>query len=138
MSYIKFKGHGIKFGYLSYKMIMTDKNRSFLFDEDGNPNDLGIAKIIYSGYVNNCINKDVEAKITFDEFSRLVDSCAATPEGVDELKEAIKAWTESSDIQDLVKATVEDKEEKKNQEVSPISSESSSLHTESLESGPGN
>ncbi len=128
---------GLKFGYLSYKLIMTDKNRELFFDEDGTPNDLGLAKIIYSGYQNNCVNKNTEVTLSIDDFSRSIDSMITTETGKDELAAIIKSWAESTDIQNLVKDV-----EKKSQEVSPDQStetltESSSLPTESLESAPG-
>lgn len=128
------KAVGLKFGYLSYKLIMTDKNRSLMFSDDGNPNDLGVSKIIYSGYQNNCINKNVEAEIGFDDFSREVDKLAASEEGIKKLTEIIQVWTDSADIQALVKDTGE----KKSQEIPvEILTESNSSVTESLESVPG-
>lgn len=96
---------GLKFGYLSYKIIMTDKNRPLLFEEDGTPNTLGICKIIYSGYQNNCINKNVEADISFEDFSREIDAMLLTETGVETLKNILNEWSQSSDIQDLIKDT---------------------------------
>ena len=82
---------------------MTSKNRSLLFDENGNPTDIGVAKIIYSGYQNNCLNKDIDADIPFDDFTKWVDGLIQTEKGNDELKEIITIWSESADIQALVK-----------------------------------
>ena len=131
---INIKGHTLHFGYLSYKLIMTDKNRSLMFDENGNPNDIGITKIIYSGYQNHCINKDIEATLSFEDFSRLVDDLAVTPEGLEELKVIIKSWSESTDIQKLVKDTGE----KKSLTEGPTTlMESNNLPLENLESDPG-
>ena len=126
----------LHFGYISYKSIMTDKNRSLMFDEEGNPNDLGITKIIYSGYQNHCINKDIQAELSFEDFSRVIDESAVTPEGMEEIKACIKAWSESADIQKLVKD-----QEKKSQikETNPSTlTESNSLPSENLTSSPGN
>jgi hypothetical protein len=114
---------GIKFGYTSYKLIMTDKNKSIMFDEDGNPNDLGIAKIIYSGYQNNCINKNVEAAISFDDFSKWVDQTILTTEGSDLLRDVLKVWADSVEIQDLIKAPIEKKSQEQTDQ--PITEESS-------------
>ena len=105
-----------------------------MFDEQGNPNDLGITKIIYSGYQNNCINKDIEATLSFEDFSRIVDELAVTPEGLEELKAVIKSWTESTDIQKLVKDTGE---KKSLTEENTTLTESSNLPSENLVSDPG-
>lgn len=120
---------GLKFGYASYKIIMTSKNRSLLFDENGNPTDLGVSKIIYSGYQNNCLNKDVDVDIPFDDFSKWVDGLASNEEGAELLKEIITLWSNSSDIRDLVKVEAEKKSQVVNQ--SPeISQELSNSVTE--------
>lgn len=105
----------LHFGYLSYKTVMTSKNRNLLFDESGNPTDIGVAKIIYSGYQNDCMNKEIEADIPFDDFSRGVDLIASGENGVETLQAIIKEWSESNDIQKLIKDT----EEKKSQ-IQPI------------------
>jgi hypothetical protein len=102
---------------------MTDKNKSIMFDEDGNPNDLGIAKIIYSGYQNNCINKNVEAAISFDDFSKWVDQTILTTEGSDLLRDVLKVWADSVEIQDLIKAPIEKKSQEQTDQ--PITEESS-------------
>ena len=127
---------GLKFGYASYKIIMTAKNRYLLFDENGNPTDLGVSKIIYSGYQNNCLNKDIDADIPFDDFTKWVDGLIQTEKGNDELKEIITIWSESADIQALVKDS-----EKKNQVANQppeISQELSNSATVNLELSPGN
>lgn len=128
---------GLKFEYESYKIVMTAKNRSLLFDEEGNPTALGVAKIIYSGYVNNCLNKDVEIEFELDDFSRVTDLMLQSDGGTDTVKEIMKLWAESNDIQDLIKSV----SEKKNQ-TPPLTStetlqESNNSPTESLESVPG-
>lgn len=103
------KEYGIKFGYLSFKLITQDRNRSMMFDEDGNPNDMGVTKIIYAGYQNNCVNKNTEA-MPFDEFSRLFDKTVVEDGGVEKVTEIIQLWTESADVKELV----EKNQEKKN------------------------
>lgn len=140
MSYttIKIAGKdvGLEFGYLSYKLIMTDKNRSLMFDEDGSPNDIGVSKIIYSGYQNNCINKNAEVKIPFDEFSREVDRLAVTEDGIATLTAIIKVWSDSTDVQALIKDTDEKKSQLADQSKETLT-ELSKSPTESLESVPG-
>ena len=115
MSYITFQGYGIEFGYLSFKKIMMDKNRNIMIDSNGSPNDLGVSKIIYSGYQNYCVNHEIEIALSFDEFCRVIDKAAQTKKGIDEIQNIIQAWAESSDIRDLVKQNESNKSEKKNQ-----------------------
>lgn len=123
MSYTKFdiagQSVGIKFGYLSYKTIVSDKNRSLMFDDDGNVLEAGLAKIIHSGYVNNCVIKNVEAVLTIDDFAKQVDEMVVTPEGVEKLKEVIVLWSESNEVKEAAKK-ITDAEKK-----SPLTSESS-------------
>jgi len=64
----------------------------------------------------------------------LVDDLAVTPEGLEELKVIIKSWSESTDIQKLVKDTGE----KKSLTEDPTTlMESNNLPLENLESDPG-
>lgn len=112
MSYIKLKipgdkptEVGLKFGYLSFKMIKTSANRDVLIGEDGMLNIDGISKVIYSGYYNNCMNKNVEMQLLLEDFSRVVDKMAETAEGVESLKAIIECWTQSEDVQGLIKET---------------------------------
>lgn len=118
---------GLKFGYASYKIIMTSKNRSLLFDENGNPTDLGVAKIIYSGYQNNCLNKDVDADIPFDDFSKWVDGLAQSDDGKELLTAIITLWSESSDIKALVKNDIEKKSQVVNQSSEILKESNSSV-----------
>lgn len=128
------KEYGIKFGYLSFKLITKAKNRSMMFDEDGNPNEIGVAKIIYSGYVNNCDNKNTEA-MPFDDFSKLFDKMITEDGGVDAATEIIKVWTESKDVQELIEKNIEKKSLTETENLTSTNSNPSS--SENSDTNPG-
>jgi len=126
---------GLKFGYLSYKSIRTGKNADLLIEEDGTLTDIGLSRIIHSGYENNCVNKNIQAILTVEDFSRAIDEIAQTEEGKQILSDIITVWRNSEDVQNLIKDA-----EKKNQvadQSKETSMESNSLPLENLESGPG-
>lgn len=128
---------GLKFGFDSYEMVLTAKNMSALFDEDGNPTNAGVARIIYSGYYNNCLNKNVELDMEFDDFRRAINEISKTPEGLESLTAIIKIWTESNDIQNLINTVVEKKSQLPEEVSKEILTGSENLPTESSESTPG-
>lgn len=94
---------------------MRDRNATLFTEEGGQLTDLGISKIIYSGYVNDCVVKNSPVKLSFEDFDRGLDELAKTDEGVEQIKSAIVEWKNSTDIQNLIKDT----EEKKSQ-IQPI------------------
>lgn len=115
MSYIKFPMPGgevgLKFGYTSYTMVFGSKNLSLMFDEEGNPTPTGIAKIIYSGYANNCVIKEIEATLTVDDFAEAINELYKT--NTETLKAAILCWTESKEMKNAVAKLEAITEEKK-------------------------
>lgn len=141
MSYTKFKvGEkevGIKFGYESYKAVMSDKNRDLLLNEDSTLTPIGIVRIIYSGYQNNCLNKNIEIEFEFEDFSRAVDETILQEGGGEKLKAIISAWEQSTDVQKLIKETSEKKSLTNEPNPSTLT-ESNSLPLENSESVPGN
>lgn len=111
---------GLHFAYVSFKLIMGEKNKSLMFDEEGNPNELGVAKIIYSGYQNNCINKGIEAVLTFDDFTKAIDTIAVQDGGIQVLTDVIKCWSESTEVKSLVEKNAEKKSEVTPEAETPI------------------
>jgi len=98
----------LKFGYISYEMIITDKNRALMFTENGEVKPAGIAKIIYSGYINNCINKDVEAVYEVEDFSKQLSSMSGE-DGLAKVREVIEAWVSSNDMKAAIDRNKEQK-----------------------------
>lgn len=58
-------------------------------------NDLGIAHILYAGYLNGCMQRDELAILSFDQFYDLVEDFAADQSGKEEITAAIRAFEES-------------------------------------------
>ncbi len=137
MSYIKFPmpaGQvGIKFGQISFEIIQTDRNKRYMFDGDGNLKSLGVAKVIHSGYINNCINKDMEAAYEVEDFSRQL-STMTSAEDVELVTAVIKAWADSTEMKDLIEKSKG--EEKKSLTPGNTASESEPSPTSDLESPP--
>lgn len=100
----------LMFGYLSLKLLMGDKNRAMIFNDDGSPTELGVTKIVYSGHQDYCMTRNVEV-LPFDQFAREFDKVLTAEDGVQVMTDILKVWSDSRDVQDLVKQN----EEKKSQ-----------------------
>jgi len=64
---------GLKFGMASFRYLQTRFVEGVAFNNDG-LNEIGISHIIYSGYYNNCLIKDVEATLSFGEIVDWIES----------------------------------------------------------------
>lgn len=99
---------GLKFGMASFRYL-SDKfvnNVSF----NGNElNEIGIAHILYSGYYNNCLVKNVDVGLTFEYFVDYIEANINNEQFISELTSVIKVWSDS----DIIKQTQEVKEPKK-------------------------
>ena len=99
---------GLKFGMASFRYL-SDKlvdNVSF----NGNElNEIGIAHILYSGYYNNCLVKNVDVALTFEYFVDYIESNINNEQFITELTSVISVWSDS----DIIKQTQEVKEPKK-------------------------
>jgi hypothetical protein len=100
---------GLKFGMASFRYLSDGKlveGKSFNKNE---LNEIGIAHILYSGYYNNCLIKDVEPSLTFNDFVDYVESLLIKKSGMDEVVNAIKVWADN----DFIKQTQTSEEPKK-------------------------
>jgi hypothetical protein len=101
---------GLKFGMASFRYLSDGKlveGKSFVKNE---LNEVGIAHIIYSGYFNNCLVKDVEPSLTFEDFVEHIEQVLVSKGDLQEITNAIKIWADN----DFIKATqVKDEPKKK-------------------------
>jgi hypothetical protein len=107
---IKDQTIGLKFGMASFRYLSEGKfqeGKSFVGD---GLTEIGVAHILYSGYYNNCIVKDVEPSLTFSDFVDYVEGLLVSNSDSTELNNAIKVWTNN----DLIKKSTETDPKKKN------------------------
>ena len=87
---------GLKFGMASFRYLSEGKlveGKSF----NGNEiNEIGISHILYSGYYNNCLVKDAEPELTFEDFVNYVENSLIRNN--DEIMNAMKVWSENDFI----------------------------------------
>jgi len=81
---------------------LSDKFKDGISFENGELNEIGVAHLVYSGYYNNCLVKGVLPKMTFENLVDYIETNMAKSEFLEELRNAIKIWTES----DMVKINV--------------------------------
>jgi hypothetical protein len=106
---IKDQTIGLKFGMASFRYLSEGKlveGKSFVKNE---LNEIGIAHILYSGYYNNCLVKDVDLKLTFEDFVDFIESSMVNKSSLDEITAAIKMWSDN----DFIKQTSVEEEPKK-------------------------
>lgn len=100
---------GLKFGMASFRYLSDGKfveGKSFVKNE---LNEIGISHILYSGYYNNCLIKDVEPELSFADFVDHVEGLLMNKGAMDEVTNAIKVWADN----DFIKQTQVVEEPKK-------------------------
>ena len=106
---IKDQTIGLKFGMASFRYLSEGKfqeGKSFVGE---GLTEIGVAHILYSGYYNNCIVKDVEPSLTFSDFVDYVEGLLVADADMSELNNAIKVWADN----DLIKKSSTSEPKKK-------------------------
>jgi hypothetical protein len=101
---------GLKFGMASFRYLSEGKfveGKSF---QNNIITEIGIAHIIYSGYMNNCLVKEIEEKYSFEFFVDLVESKINDSVFIDQLKSIMAVWSQS----DFIKTQPTNDAKKKN------------------------
>ena len=99
---------GLKFGMASFRYLQTKFIDGIAF-ENNELNEIGVAHIIYSGYYNNCIIKDIELGLSFEYFVDWVESNLKNEDSLNQIKNIIGVWAES----DFIKQNQQDDKSKK-------------------------
>ena len=92
---------GLKFGMASFRYLSDGKfveGKSFVKDE---LTEIGVAHILYSGYFNNCLVKDVEPSLTFADFVDYIEGILISKGDLSEMNNAISVWSSN----ELIKQT---------------------------------
>jgi len=85
---------GLKFGMASFRYLANSK---FVGDSQ-ELDEISIGKILYSGYYNNCIIKDVEPSLTLENFVDYIESNTSNEDFIQEIKRVISIWGENEII----------------------------------------
>lgn len=100
---------GLKFGMASFRYLQekfqNDKNL-----DSSVLNEITISHIIYSGYFNNCIVKEVDPKYKFADIVEWVEQTLLKNQEDSEIAKAINVWSSS----DFIKQAPDDQAKKKN------------------------
>jgi len=90
---------GLKFGMASFRYLSEGKfveGKSF---SNNQLTEIGIAHIIYSGYYNNCLVKDIDQKLSFEDIVDFIELNFSNEAFFNELKSIIDIWSKSDFIQ---------------------------------------
>lgn len=99
---------GLKFGMASFRYIQQKIEQGKIFNGE-DLNEISIAHILYSGYYNNCIVKDINLDLTFENIIDWIENNLKDPLFMETITEVIKIWSDS----DLIKSNQEIVEDKK-------------------------
>jgi len=98
---------GLKFGMASFRYLSEGKfveGKSFANNQ---LTEIGIAHILYSGYYNNCIIKEIDPSLNFENFVDFVESNIIKQDGFSEIQKAVELWAAS----DFIKSEDNSKQE---------------------------
>lgn len=106
---------GLKFGYTAFKLFMNAVASApgMYMDEGSKIKEEGLAKIVHTAYINNCLNKDVVPELEVDDIQEWLDATSTTPEGAELIRAIFEAWQNST----TVKRMVEESEKKSQSEL---------------------
>lgn len=99
---------GLKFGMASFRYLQNKFTKGVEFGED-DLNEIGISHIIYSGYYNNCLVKEVEPEVSFEELVEYVENNLLNADFINQIKEIINVWSQN----DFIKQAKPQEETKK-------------------------
>jgi hypothetical protein len=100
---------GLKFGMASFRYLQ-DKFQNNKNLDTSILNEITISHIIYSGYYNNCVVKEVDPKLNFADIVDWVEITLLENKEDNEIAKAIKCWSES----DFIKPKDQEESKKKN------------------------
>lgn len=99
---------GLKFGLESVRQIYEKSQLYRLSDEDDDFTPLGMAHVLYAGYINNQLVKELPAKFTLEDFVDHVEDAVMNRNLLDVIA-ALQVFQESKTIKDIVKAVTDAK-----------------------------
>lgn len=101
---------GLKFGMASFRYLQEKLNNNLIMQND-ELNELGISYLIYSGYYNNCLVKEVEPTYNLEYFVDWVENGMNNEDVVEQIKNILIIWGNNQFIKNA--QPKEEKEETK-------------------------
>jgi hypothetical protein len=90
---------GLKFGMYSFRYLSEGRFVEGLSFANNQLTEIGIAHILYSGYINNCVVKDTkDPKYTFEDFVDFIEKNIQNEEVLIEVKKILEVWAASEFI----------------------------------------
>ena len=83
---------GLKFGMHAARYLSQKLDNGFCFDGDS-ITEIGIAHVVYAGYLNNCAVKDMKPGLSFEEVVDFVETSVNDVDKVATLTSVIQLWT---------------------------------------------
>lgn len=83
---------GLKFGMHAARYLSQKLDNGFCFDGDS-ITEIGIAHVVYAGYLNNCAVKDMKPGLSFEEVVDFVETSVNDVDKVATLTNVIQLWT---------------------------------------------
>lgn len=90
---IENKEVGLKFGMYAARYLSSKLTNGFCFEGES-ITEIGIAYVLYAGYLNNCAIKDIKPELTFERVVDFVEECSKDADKVATLTDVIKVWTD--------------------------------------------
>ena len=90
---------GLKFGMASFRYLSEGKFVEGKAFSNNQLTEIGIAHILYSGYQNNCLVKDIDEKYSFEDFVDFIELNITNENFMNEMKSVIDVWSKSDFIQ---------------------------------------
>ena len=97
---------GLKFGMPSFRYL-SEKFKDGISYNDREINEFGISQIIYAGYYNNCLVKEILPEITFEQIVDFVESNFKNQDFMNDMQEVVRVWGESEFVKN---STAQNKE----------------------------
>jgi hypothetical protein len=99
---------GLKFGMASFRYL-SDKFVEGKAYTNNELNEIGIAHILYSGYYNNCLIKDVEIEHSFESFVDFIEANLNNEGVLADIKDVIQIWSQNEFLKTKQEPKVETK-----------------------------
>ena len=100
---IEGKKIGLKFGMSSFRYLQNRFKDEVSFN-GSTLTEIGFAQILYSGYYNNCIIKDVVPEYNFEFFVDFIENNIKNEEIIKQINLVIELWSENDFIKNVSNA----------------------------------
>jgi hypothetical protein len=95
MNYTKIKiddkEYGLKYGMLSARYLAEKLQNPYCFNGE-EITEIGIAYVVYAGYINNCAIKDIKPELTLERVVDFVEGSVKDADKVTTLTDVIELW----------------------------------------------